>query len=243
MRRLLANVAAVMLASGASASFHSMPTPLSYRWRLTPYRGRAMPASVVLLDTSVLDISAAWDSYNAALETQPLLTKSLTASVLLAAADFSAQSLEGEDPVDLARVVRFAIFGLVLQAPWNHFYYMALDGAIPPTPEPLSPTNLAKVGIDQFVQAPIFTAIIFIFLGSLEGLSKDAIQRKLQIDWWPTMQANWKLWIPATAVNIALVPPVLRVLYINIVFFFWSIFLSTVANNETPSENADSLSS
>merc|ERR1712113_277008 len=174
--------------------------------------------------------------------------KSVTASVILGAADYTGQKLEivnneEKKEIDVSRVARFAIFGLVLQAPWNHFYYLALDGAIPPMPEPLSPTNIAKVGFDQFVQAPIFTAIIFIFLGLLEGLTKDDIQHKLEIDWWPTMQANWKLWIPATAVNIALVPPVLRVLYINIVFFFWSIFLSGVANRDNPSENVDSPSS
>jgi len=31
-------------------------------------------------------------------------------------------------------------------------------------------------------------------------------------------------------VNIGLVPPPLRVLYINVVFFFWAIYLSLQAN-------------
>jgi peroxisomal membrane protein 2 len=41
-----------------------------------------------------------------------------------------------------------------------------------------------------------------------------------------------KLWIPATVINIAFVPPLLRVLYLNCVFFFWSIYLSLVLNKE-----------
>lgn len=45
---------------------------------------------------------------------------------------------------------------LVLQ-----FFYVFLDGALPPTPDPLSTTTAVKVLIDQFVQAPIFTVIIF----------------------------------------------------------------------------------
>merc|ERR1719261_2359898 len=188
----------------------------------------------------MLDVGNAWDAYNAALDSQPLLTKSLTACLLLSGADCAAQVIEREADagIDFARVLRFAIFGLVLQAPWNHFYYLLLDGAIPPTPDPVSATNLAKVGIDQFLQAPVFTAIIFVFLGALEGQDRLAIERKLSADWWPTMKANWRLWIPATAVNIGLVPPPLRVLYINIVFFFWAIYLSSTANRAAPEEGS-----
>lgn len=187
----------------------------------------------------------AWSSYNVALEEQPLLTKSLTAGVILGAADLAGQALENalknnadnaqssSSPlvVDYARVGRFAIFGLILQAPWNHFYYQILDSALPPTVDPFSATTGIKVLIDQFVQAPIFTIIIFYFLGILEGKTMDMVYEQLKKDYGDTMQANWKLWVPATAVNIAFCPPVLRVLFLNCVFFFWSIFLSLKLNN------------
>lgn len=69
----------------------------------------------------------AWDSYNAALAAHPLAVKSVTASVILGAADLSGQALEasraddGTDEaavssIDWARAARFSIFGLVLQA-------------------------------------------------------------------------------------------------------------------------------
>ena len=71
----------------------------------------------------------AWDSYNAALVAHPLAVKSVTASVILGAADLSGQAIEasraGKDEgevsdvsstIDWARAARFAIFGLVLQA-------------------------------------------------------------------------------------------------------------------------------
>ncbi len=38
------------------------------------------------------------------------------------------------------------------------------------------------------------------------------------------------LWVPATVINIAFVQPALRVLYDNLVFFFWTIYLSMVLN-------------
>ncbi|KAL9189254.1 hypothetical protein ACHAXT_011744 [Thalassiosira profunda] len=187
----------------------------------------------------------AWSSYLSALEADPLLVKSITAGVILGAADLSGQAIQqalasrdesgGEVAtasagLDIARFARFAFFGFVLQAPWNHFYYLILDGALPPTDDPFTATTGIKVVIDQFVQAPIFTVLIFGFLGFLEGKSTEEIKQQLDDDYVDTMLANWKLWVPATAVNIAFCPPILRVLFLNVVFFFWSIFLSLKLN-------------
>jgi len=80
-------------------------------------------------------------------------------------------------------VARFAAFGLLLQAPWNHYYYILLDGALPPTPEPFTATTGVKVVIDQFIQAPIYTVLIFYFLGILEGKSVDSVKQQLDRDY------------------------------------------------------------
>jgi hypothetical protein len=148
-------------------------------------------------------LQEAWTSYNIALEADPLLVKSLTACVILGAADLAGQTLEkalkeneGQDvsddnsSIDIARTVRFAFFGLVLQAPWNHFYYQFLDGVLPPTEEPFTATTGIKVVIDQFVQAPIFTVLIFAFLGLLEGKSLASVKQQLDNDYKDTMLAN-----------------------------------------------------
>jgi peroxisomal membrane protein 2 len=147
-----------------------------------------------------LGVSEAWGAYNIALEANPLIVKSVTAGVILGAADLAGQALEnfrkeeGEEksPVDLARAVRFSIFGLVLQAPWNHFYYNILDGVLPPTANPFSLTTGVKTFIDQFVQAPIFTVLIFVFLGALEGKAMEDIQKQLKDDYKDTIIANCK---------------------------------------------------
>ena len=74
--------------------------------------------------------------------------------------------------------------------------------------------------------------LIFYFLGLLEGKSIEGVQKQLDADYKDTMLANWKLWVPATAVNIGFCPPIFRVLFLNCVFFFWSIFLSLKLNKE-----------
>jgi peroxisomal membrane protein 2 len=143
-------------------------------------------------------LSNAWASYNDALEANPLLVKSVTASFILGAADLAGQTIEqkqrgDEDTnIDIARVARFATFGLVLQAPWNHFYYQLLDGALPPTPDPWTETTAVKTFIDQFVQAPIFTVLIFGFLGFLDGKNAQDIKQQLDDDYKDTMFANCK---------------------------------------------------
>lgn len=192
-----------------------------------------------------VDPGQAWQAYNDALNTSPLLVKSVTAGVILGAADLTGQAVqdaqrEGDETtdIDVARAVRFAFFGLVLQAPWNHFYYQLLDGAIPPTADPWTPTTAIKTVIDQFVQAPIFTVLIFAFLGFLEGKNLESIKEQLDDDYSDTMVANWKLWVPATVINLAFVPPILRVLYLNCVFFFWSIFLSLKLNKDESSSES-----
>lgn len=205
----------------------------------------------------IAGVEEAWSSYLTALEADPLLVKSVTAGVILGAADLAGQAIQqattsdadgdgepgdasGANGVDFARFVRFAVFGFVLQAPWNHFYYLLLDGALPPTEDPFTATTGIKVVIDQFVQAPVFTVLIFGFLGALEGKTVDEVKRQLDEDYAETMLANWKLWVPATAVNIAFCPPILRVLFLNVVFFFWSIFLSLKLNKVAPETNESS---
>lgn len=236
----LATSSAFLSPSSASSSGLSNEFLSKSRWTIH------VPAVDNILSLQ-MGPTEAWDAYNTALEADPLIVKSITASVILGAADLAGQTLEkktreqeaaangaslSDNGIDWARAGRFAFFGLVLQAPWNHFYYLLLDGQIPPTADPYTATNGVKVVIDQFIQAPIFTALIFIFLGLLEGKATADIKNQLENDYTETILANWKLWIPATVVNIGFVPPLYRVLYLNSVFFFWSIYLSLKLNKD-----------
>lgn len=72
------------------------------------------------------------------LRTILFILQSITAGIILPAGDLAAQIFEKRDvdqengpestDIDIARVIRFCIFGLVLQAPWNHVYFGLLDG-------------------------------------------------------------------------------------------------------------------
>ena len=173
-----------------------------------------------------------------------LATKAVTAGVIIGAGDAAAQLVEGsqrqgdgesddgEGGFDPGALRALGLLGLVLQAPWNHFYYMALDGAIPPTPEPFTTTTAVKVAIDQFVQAPIFTAIIFVFFAVIEGRGLDAARRQISDELGQVLVKNWAVFLPATFINLAFLPNELRVLFLNAVFFFWVIYLSLTRERE-----------
>jgi len=176
-------------------------------------------------------------AYSVAIEAYPLLTKSITSSILTSFADIVSQLIErrrayNDDKIthDYKRTLRFGLFGLILQAPWNHYWYLLLDLWIP-VAGPFTYTTLVKVLLDQFVQAPILTLLIYLFLGILEGKTLQKIQSLIKSSFINTMKKNWIIWIPATFINLAFIANQYRVLYINCVFFFWSIYLSMVINN------------
>ena len=190
----------------------------------------------------MLDPVSAWTAYNEQLVTNPLVTKAITAGVIIGAGDAAAQLVENSktggsfDPV---RYLRWAIFGLVLQGPWNHAFYQLLDSALPPTPDPFTLTTLEKVGIDQFVQAPIFTVIILCFFAIVEGKGLGFAQEQVRTELKGILIKNWAVFLPATAINIGFCPPELRVLFLNCVFFGWVVYLSLFLNDgDAPAEEA-----
>lgn len=222
MPRLLLLLLLLVLAIDRTRCFTATARPTTRARAI--HRRRFAPSDVI-------------ESYNQALESSPLLTKSITAGIILGLADFTGQKIEKNEKLNPERILRFVVLGLALQAPWNHFYYQLLDSTIPPTSDPLSQTNLLKVMIDQFIQAPVFTVVIFFYLGFAEGGNfQSIVDEKLKPSYWKTMQDNWKLWVPATAVNIAFVNPIYRVLFLNCVFYFWSIYLSVTLNASSSEE-------
>ena len=66
----------------------------------------------------------------------------------------------------------------------------------------------------------------------MKGEGLTGIKNDMGNNYWTSLVANWELWVPASLVNMAFVRPELRVLYVNVVFFFWTIILSIILNRQ-----------
>ena len=172
-------------------------------------------------------IELIWDSYQQSIDNYPLATKSITSAILTAAGEVVSQQITSfGGAVDTRQMWEFFFIGLLLQAPSSHYFYLLLDRELPPTSSPWTWTTFIKLLIDQLIFSPTFLLSLFIFLDALEGLGPMAMLSHLQQSYMTTLVTNWKLWVPATMVNMACIPPAYRVLYNNLVFFVWSIILA-----------------
>ena len=175
-----------------------------------------------------------WNWYEARLQSHPILTKTITAAVLVGCGDLAGQCIEishhVKSHIDWCRSLQFSLMGLLLQAPIAHYYYLVLDDKLPPTPSHWTATTFLKLAIDQLIFVPSFNLLVFFFLGFLGGDTFQLVCQTIERDFGTTMIASWKLWVPATFINLAVCPPELRVLYVNMISFVWSIFLSLILN-------------
>ncbi|KAG6540130.1 hypothetical protein Mapa_018515 [Marchantia paleacea] len=167
--------------------------------------------------------STLWIWYNGMLENHPLIAKSLTSALLNAIADYFCQVfVEKLDKVDWKRFWSFVAIGLFLSGPGLHYWYGALPKIIT---VPGLGGVLLRIGLDQVIFTPLGMLSFFIVLLTLEN-RQDQIQRKLEKDWWPTVVANWKVWIPFQIVNFGMVPPQLQVPAAGLLGMVWSVFIS-----------------
>ena len=201
-------------------------------------------------------LAAGYDRLNT---TRPVLTKSLTSSLMLGASDIVCQKLvpsshDASGGLDVQRAARMASWGLLVNGPIGHLWYLGLErmvriqGAL---------AIAAKVAIDQLVWTPPLTALFFTYEGCLQGETLDEAKGCAAEKLWPTLKANWVVRRPrqsrASVMSIIAVPipvsrawqvwPVVhlctfsvvplnyRVLWVNCANFVWSGFLSMQAHS------------
>jgi protein Mpv17 len=176
-------------------------------------------------------------SYDHALTKTPIRTKLATGLCLSFAGDRSAQwiSPQKTTPIphasketetlqwDNERTVRQASWSAVC-LPIVHFWYQYLQTV---SSKPM------RVLLDQFVFSPPIVAAYFAYLGTAQGKSIVDVTQDVNQKLWSTMCVNWVVWIPVQAINQTVVPLPYRVLVANFTGFFYGIFLSYAANNES----------
>mmetsp|Transcript_6949 Transcript_6949/g.11599 ORF Transcript_6949/g.11599 Transcript_6949/m.11599 type:complete len:302 (-) Transcript_6949:464-1369(-) len=173
-----------------------------------------------------LNESSLWSAYNHQLTKRPLLTKSITSGVLSFTADCICQTAFPEEKnkkFDLRRLMNFTVLGTVLVGPLLHTWYGFLVTRIPGTS---ALATLYRVAFDQLLFAPLCIIPAFFSCSLILDGKPENIVAKLQSDWFPTVTANFALWVPSQIINFRLIAPQYQVLFANIVGFVWNIYLS-----------------
>jgi protein Mpv17 len=158
----------------------------------------------------------------------PVLKSGLISGSLSLAGDLIAQILTNRDNTsgtaayDGARAARMGSFGLFLYGPYQHYWYRALDRAMPVRN---MPNFLAKVTLNQLCLAPVVIAGVFAWNLALQNKIKE-FPHKTRRDFVPTLFAGWKFWVPAASVNFLTVPLQHQVLYMSLCGVVWTGYLS-----------------
>jgi len=151
--------------------------------------------------------------YVKAIETSPVATKAMTALVMSSVGNIAGQAVKGS--VDLRFTLKYA---LVCMPPYSHFWYLFLGRL----PLPV----IAKVALDQTFWRSLMIWWSFVSFGLVNGDSADDIKRKVEAEFWPTLQAGFKVWPAVQLVNMYFVPALYQTTTLDFVCFFWDMYMT-----------------
>ena len=172
----------------------------------------------------------------------PVLKSGLISGSLSIVGDLIAQLLSMRDhpsgtiPYDAVRAARMGTFGLLFYGPYQHYWYRALDRAMPVRN---AQNFIAKVAANQLSLAPIVITAAFAWNLALQVQIKD-FETKCKRDFVPTLNTGWRFWIPAASVNFLAIPVQHQVLYMSACGVVWTAYLSyfsaKAGQQKTPSK-------
>eukprot|EP00889_Picochlorum_renovo_P005286 jgi/Picre1/32316/NNA_007662.t1 len=194
-----------------------------------------MSAVIALSRAFIYQPKRVWTSYLQILEKKPVQTKISTSIAAAFLGDTIAQRLSKrkEDVKwrpDWGRTARLCAFNGAMGL-FGHYYYAILDKTVVIGTAKSAVTVLAKVGIDQFIFAPVCTMLFYLFKVSTEGRPSEFIG-EMQAKYVPTLVAGWKLWPAAHVVNFLFIPNQHRILYTNIISVAGTYILSMAASGD-----------
>ncbi|EOX98432.1 Peroxisomal membrane 22 kDa family protein isoform 2 [Theobroma cacao] len=98
----------------------------------------------------------------------PVLTKSVTSSLIYIAADFSSQTISklSSEPYDLVRTSRMAGYGMLILGPSLHFWFNLMSKLFPKRD---LITTFKKMAMGQLLYGPAMTVVFFSLNACLQG--------------------------------------------------------------------------
>nr|CAI5842714.1 unnamed protein product [Callosobruchus analis] len=134
---------------------------------------------------------------------------------------FEHPKLSGSKALDYQSLLAYGIYGLAVGGTIPHYFYSFLDWAVP---EDAAFSIAKKLLLERLVYSPLYQAFTLYALARLEGKDHDGALEQLQHLYWPVLTSSWKYLT-------------LRVLIINLIGFFWTIYIANKRRQEKNKEN------
>ncbi|XP_028036185.1 peroxisomal membrane protein 2 isoform X1 [Bombyx mandarina] len=163
-------------------------------------------------------------SYLQNLYLHPIKTKAITSCVVGTAGSLASQIVAGES-IRLDPILAFGFYGLLFGGTVPHYFYETVERLFPE--ESASFPLAKKLLLERLIFAPLMQAFSLYSLARFEGKTHRAALKQLFALYLPVLEANWKWLTLFQVINLAFIPPMLRVLFMNIVGFGWAMFLAS----------------
>lgn len=190
------------------------------------------------MNAAINAIGLGFRRYNTSLISNPYRTKMITAGIIFGTADVVCQKFL-EKPAenkgfDYRRFFNMVFIGSCISAPLSHLWYCKLANQIcsrVTMNAKLQPW--VALAADQILYTPISISVFLFMNEYMKDFSSLKAIKNVREKFVAGMITNFKMWPPIVLVNFALVPVQLRVLFINVFGFFWTIYLSHLQNSKT----------
>uniref|UniRef100_A0A7C8Z4S4 Uncharacterized protein n=1 Tax=Opuntia streptacantha TaxID=393608 RepID=A0A7C8Z4S4_OPUST len=169
--------------------------------------------------------------YLGMVKSRPIVTKSVTCSLIYIAADLTSQAigLPSTESYDLVRTLRMAGYGMVILGPSLHYWFNLVSRILPGRD---IITTMKKMALGQTVYGPCMTVLFFSLNAALQGEDADEIMARLKRDLLPTMLNGVMYWPLCDFVTFKFVPVYLQPLVSNSFSYLWTVYMTYMASLE-----------
>ncbi|CAF2038041.1 hypothetical protein YC2023_105841 [Brassica napus] len=171
--------------------------------------------------------------YLGMVKSRPVLTKSVTSSLIYIAADLSSQTIvkKSSDSYDLVRTARMGGYGLCVLGPTLHCWFNFLSRLLPRQD---FITTFKKMAMGNIIYGPIMMVTFFSLNALLQGEGGSDIVARLKRDFLPAMQNCVMYWPVCDFITFKFFPVHLQPLVSNGFSYLWTIYMTYMGNRKKP---------
>lgn len=153
----------------------------------------------------------------------PIRTKAVTSAIIASGGNLAAQRIAGVKYLDTNSFLAYGIYGLLFGGTIPHYFYGWMERAVP---EEAAFNLIKKLILERLIYSPLYTAFTQYMISRLEGKNHEHAVKQLKALYWVVLTSSWKYLTLIQLLNLSVVPPMLRVLTVNLIGFFWTIYIA-----------------